>query len=666
MFVFLKKYDMMMQERVMILEKKTFEISNIQSVEELNHLSLKLNEQEQVSHMKISKESIVFNCIDIDALLSLIQGVNKEHIVKEVIDGSKRQYDFAQRKEVPHYFMFKNMVTEDDIYVLINQIQEDSKYHDIEYDPKNKILTLVSSQRDVLSYLRKELFKINPSIEIMEHRKPIRSQDVFNQKYLNRYIRIGIFLVVIALALITSKDHNQITPILWYVTMFLLAEPILKSAWKQVKQLKFFKEDVLVIGAFILGIAAQAYVETCLAVILYQVAAPFLNKVLEKSLFKIDEAVEMPETGVRYLDEREEVISLYEFEIGDTMIVKPGETVHIPGKVLKGPSDLSTYSNTSTYELVRAIKGTLVSSGDVNVGEKPLYIKITSTYESSNYIELMNIASAAPVYESKIEKYTKILSRFYTPIMVVLGLILGIVLPIIDFHTYRSYIHVGAVLLILSGALSSDQSTSLGMLAGFAKAFRNGIIIESSLGLDSINACQTIVYDRFDGVEVTEEELELFRKLSHMGRTLVIFNDGPVALENDQYTIYNDLSVEEKLSKMDSLVGPIVYIGDSFKDIELLQKSYVGISRGGLADSKVVENSDIVLIDAELNKVYETFLISRSMRTTAIANNVITVLMKLVVLIGVISFNGFPLWIAILVEMLVSATVMYNSTHILE
>ena len=46
----------------------------------------------------------------------------------------------------------------------------------------------------------------------------------------------------------------------------------------------------------------------------------------------------------------------------------------------------------------------------------------------------MNIASAAPVYESKIEKYTKILSRFYTPIMVVLGLILGIVLPIIDYR----------------------------------------------------------------------------------------------------------------------------------------------------------------------------------------------------------------------------------------
>lgn len=73
----------------MTLSKKTFEISNIQSVEELNHLSLKLNEKEQVSHIKVNKDSIVFYCLDIDALLSLIQSVNKDFVVKEVIDGEK-------------------------------------------------------------------------------------------------------------------------------------------------------------------------------------------------------------------------------------------------------------------------------------------------------------------------------------------------------------------------------------------------------------------------------------------------------------------------------------------------------------------------------------------------------------------------------------------------
>ncbi|MEG0367933.1 MAG: hypothetical protein RR585_13920, partial [Coprobacillus sp.] len=294
------------------------------------------------------------------------------------------------------------------------------------------------------------------------------------------------------------------------------------------------------------------------------------------------------------------------------------------------------------------------------------YIRISKVYESSNFMKLMNIASSAPVYESKIEKYTNVLSRFYTPVMVALGFALGIILPIVNFREFHNYIHVGAILLIISGALSSSQSTPLGILAGFAKAFKSGIIVESSLGLDSINATQTIVYDRFDGQEVTEEELALFKKLSHMGRVLVIFNDGPVALENDQYTIYNDLTVEEKLAKMDTLVGPIVYIGDSFKDIQLLQKSFVGISRGGLSDLKVVENSDIVLIDADLNKVYETFLIARKMRSYAVFNSMFTLLMKIILLVAVISFTGLPLWLAIIIEMLVSMIVMYNSTHILD
>lgn len=648
------------------LSKKTFEISNIQSTEKLNNLSVTLNQQEQVSHIKVNKESVTFECIDIEALMTVVQTIDKELIVKEVIDGVKREYDFAKRNESRHYFMFKNMLGEDDIKVLVDRICGDERYHSVDYDQKNKVLTLISSQRDVLSYLRKELFKINPSLEILEHRKPIRSQDVFDQKFLKMYARIGIFFVVVALALITSKDKNTLTPIFWIITMLLLSEKIILKSIQEIKRKNFIKEDVLFVVALLMGVASGFYIETCIASLLYQIASPLINKVLERSLNKIDETVKMPELAIRSRDGIEETVSLYDFEVGDTMVVYPEETIHIPGVLLKGPSMVSTYSNTSVYELVKAKKGTEVSSGDINVGNNPVYVKVKQRYEGTNFDKLMSIASVAPIHETKIEKYTNILSRFYTPLMLILGIILGFVLPIIDSSQYALYMHTGAILLILSGALSSSQSTSLGMLAGFAKAFKEGIIVESSLGLDSINATQTIVYDRFDGMEVTEEELDLFKKLSHIGRTLVIFNDGPVALENDQYMIYNDLTVEEKLEKMDSLIGPIVYIGDSFKDITLLQKSYVGISRGGLSDHKVVENSDIVLIDADLDKVSETFKIARNIRTTAVANNVFTLLLKFIILIPAIALTAIPLWLVVLVEMLVSMFVMYNSTHILE
>jgi len=648
------------------MEKKTFEISKIKNEEDFNALSIALNEKEQVSHMKISKDSIVFHCIDIDALLSLIQSIDKELVVKEVVNGKKREYDFATRKETKHYFMFKNMLSEDDIYVLVERIQENSKFNDVQYDQQNKVLTLISSQKDVLSLLRKELFKINPSMEIIEHRKPIRSQDVFNQKYLKIYINIAILLVAFALALITSKDDTWMTMVCWLIVVLMLSMSTLKGAWNYLRRFQFFQTDVVMIMALIMGVVSGAYVESCIAALLYQVTLPVINYFLQRSLSRIDDSVQMPEKGKRIVDGNEEEISLYDFEVGDVMMVGSGETIHMPGKVVDGSSQISTYSNTSQYELTKAEKGVVVHSGDINVGDDSLHIKIEKVYESSRFIELMNIASAAPVYESKIEKMVKKMARFYTPIMVVLAVVMGIVLPIVDFKEYGAFIHVGAVLMVISGAMFNDQSTSLGMLAGFAKAFENGIVIESSKGLDSINATQTVIYDRFDGVEVTDEELELFRKLSHMGRTLVIFNDGPVALENDQYTIYNDLTVEEKLEKMDSLIGPIVYIGDSSKDIDLLQKSYVGISRGGLSHSKVVENSDIVLIDSDLNKVYETFLIARRMRTNAIVNNTLAFLTKFILFIVIVSVTSFPLWGAILANIVMGAFIMYNSTSILE
>ena len=651
---------------MVVLEKKTFEISNLLSADEINALSLALNEHEQVSHMKINKDSIVFNCIDIHALSDDISKIKKDVVINEVVDGKKREFDFARVQETKHYFMFKNLLTEEDIELFLKRIQEDKKYKDVQYDQANKVLTLTTSRRDVISYLRNTLAKINPSIEIIEHHKPIRSQDVFNQKYLYMYLRIAILLVLLALAFITSKDHTIMTPVLWFIAMLVLAERIIKKVIGHFKQKQFFKEDVLVLLGCVFGIVSQAYVETCIAVVLYQAVVPILDKVLERSLNKIDRPVTLPEKGKR--EENGEIVetSLYDFQVGDTMVVGSGETVMIPGTVMEGESLISTYSSTSTYELLEARKGIHLKSGYVNVGKENLYVQIDETYESSNYIELMNIASQAPVYESKVEHLTKKLSQFYTPVMFVIALIMCVVLPIIDFEQYSRFIHVGAVFLILSGALSSEQSTSLGMLAGFAKAFENGIIVESSKGLDAINGAATIVYDRFDGVEVTNEELELFRKLSHMGRVLVIFNDGPVALENDQYTIYNDLTIEEKLEKMDSFIGPVVYIGDSFKDIQLLQKSYVGISRGGLANSKVVESSDIVLIDSDLNKVFETFLIARKMRTIAVFNNIFTIVMKLIVIFAALSFNALPLWVAVIAEMLVSVIVMSNSTHILE
>ena len=194
-----------------------------------------------------------------------------------------------------------------------------------------------------------------------------------------------------------------------------------------------------------------------------------------------------------------------------------------------------------------------------------------------------------------------------------------------------------------------------------------GGVIKENSGLDALNLCRTVIYDRFDGVEVTEEEMELFAKLSKLHVGLIIFNDGPVDLENDQYRIYNNLTVDEKLEVMDkaSIAGPVAYIGDNSKDIALLQKAYVGISRGGIKDKKVIENSDIMLMNSDLNTVIETFMISKKQKYITIENIFVGLFINVILMILAVLFI-IPWWLALVIYLIEVVVVLFNTHRIID
>lgn len=648
------------------MEKKTFEVSNIQTEEDFQALGFALNNFAQVTHIKSTQNIYTFKCENIEEISESLLELSPEIVIKEVVNGVKRVYDIPYKTEREYYFMFKNVTQEEDIDKLLENLSKKSMYQNIKYDASNKFLILTSKRRNIIQFIKKELFQINPSIEVYEHKKPFKSEDLFSQKYMNKYPYIGLSIVALALMIITSRDGGTFNLVYTVLALGILFVPILKKVISHFKEKRYFNEELLVLIGLIMGGVSGAYIETYIAGLLYQLAWPLINKLLENAIAKIDEAVRMPEKGILIKDGEEEEISLYDFDVNDYMLVKPGQTIHISGKVIQGKSLLNTYSNSGVYDLEDVKVNDLVSSGDINAGKDNLIIQLDTTYESTNFVNLMNVASKAPFQESVLEKQTKKMTRYFPILITIVAVILGIVLPIVDFERFEGLIHIAALLLLGSGVYITGEAKSLVMLSGFSKAFKNGIIVESSLGLDSINPTQTIIYDRFDGVEVTKDELELFDKLSHIGKILVIFNDGPVALENDQYTIYNDLTVEEKMKKMDEAIGPVTYIGDSSKDIDLLQKSYVGISRGGIANSRVVENSDIVIIDGDTNKLYKVFSIARSMRTRAIANSLFSIFIKLIIIIAAVSTAYVPLWLVVIFEVIMSVLVIVNSTYVLE
>ncbi|WRK51905.1 hypothetical protein SD457_15380 [Coprobacillaceae bacterium CR2/5/TPMF4] len=432
--------------------------------------------------------------------------------------------------------------------------------------------------------------KVNPAIDVELWKKPFRSQDLFQEKYLKAMIRIAILVVALSLGIVTREDPNIITRLGWLVTWLVVSEKTLIQAYKDIKVKQFISENITITVACLFGIIYGAYVETIFVAIVYQLGERLLLKLLGYSIDKVDDAINPVTLGRREIGENDyEMVSLEDVDIGDILVVLPGETIPLGGVIESGTSELDVFAINGSEVLEEVKPGVEVQSGSVNV-EDTLRIKILYTYERSAMNKILEIAMMAPAGTSKTHRIVELVSKVDSILFVVIGILCAVFIPLLDWENNFRFMYAGIIFLTISGTFAYKQASSFAVLTGVAKAFSENIIIKENSGLDALNSCRTIIYDRFDGVEVSEEEMDLFAKLSKLNRDLIIFNDGPVDLEDDQYRIYNNLSVEEKLEIMDkaSIAGPVAYIGDNSKDIALLQKSYVGISRGGIKDKKLL------------------------------------------------------------------------------
>lgn len=641
-----------------------FYIDNINDSDKLNEITLLLNGMEEVSRIKVGKTGISFYCEEPENVQQLLKNAGEDLVLKEEVNSRKREF-VPTEKKVEHIFMFTNLESEEDAKQIKEVISRYSAYENVSLDFANKLLKVTTSDKKVLVRLNRLVDKVNPAIDVELWKKPFRSQDLFQEKYLKAMIRIAILVVALSLGIVTREDPNIITRIGWLVTWLVVSEKTLIQAYKDIKVKQFISENITITVACLFGIIYGAYVETIFVAIVYQLGERLLLKLLGYSIDKVDDAINPVTLGRREIGENDyEMVSLEDVDIGDILVVLPGETIPLGGVIESGTSELDVFAINGSEVLEEVKSGVEVQSGSVNVKDT-LRIKILYTYERSAMNKILEIAMMAPAGTSKTHRIVELVSKVDSILFVVIGILCAVFIPLLDWENNFRFMYAGIIFLTISGTFAYKQASSFAVLAGVAKAFSENIIIKENSGLDALNSCRTIIYDRFDGVEVSEEEMDLFTKLSKLNRDLIIFNDGPVDLEDDQYRIYNNLSVEEKLEIMDkaSIAGPVAYIGDNSKDIALLQKSYVGISRGGIKDKKVIDNSDIMLMDSDLNIVIETFMISRKQKAITLENIFFGLFVELVLMV-VAMVNVLPWWLALVVNLLISVLLLFNTHRI--
>lgn len=264
----------------------------------------------------------------------------------------------------------------------------------------------------------------------------------------------------------------------------------------------------LLITISVAGAAALGeYMEALMVIFLYTIGKILEKLAVDKSRKSIEDLTNLqPEFAVIVKGEEEIKVSPEEVQIGDVIVVKPGERVPIDGEVLEGNATLDMQSLTGESVPVSIGATQKILSGAI-VLDGVLRIKTTEEYKNSTVSKIMNLIENAQDKKSKTETFISKITRWYTLGIIVLAVLtLGIGWAITK--ELNSSIYRALKLLVVSCPCAFAISVPLSYFSGLGNASKNGILIKGSNYLDALSKINVVAFDKTGTLTTGEFQVE--------------------------------------------------------------------------------------------------------------------------------------------------------------
>ena len=312
-----------------------------------------------------------------------------------------------------------------------------------------------------------------------------------------RLYKIIISEILFIIAIIISLKNEWISRSIFIVSYIIVGYEILKKAFRNITRGKVFDENFLMSVATIGAFAIGEFPEAVAVMLFYQVGELFQSYAVDKSRKSISSLMDIrPDYANLLKDEKEEKVDPDEIKIGDIIIVKPGEKVPLDGIIIEGSSMLDTKALTGESIPKKAIVGAEVLSGCINK-EGILKIKVTKEFEESTVSKILDLVENASSKKSKSENFITKFAEFYTPIVVIIAVILAIIPPLILKNTsWTVWIYRALSFLVVSCPCALVISIPLSFFGGIGGASKQGILIKGSNYLEALSKTEAVVFDK--------------------------------------------------------------------------------------------------------------------------------------------------------------------------
>ena len=394
-----------------------------------------------------------------------------------------------------------------------------------------------------------------------EETKPKKVEKPKEKKEINKdliKIIIGVFVYAFGIYEMAVGNTGTFGVVVFLAAYILIGGDVLLKAAKNLFRGQVMDENFLMSIATIGAIAIGEHSEAVGVMLFYKIGEYLQQKAVGQSRKSISALMEIKAEFANLVQGGKIIqVDPEEVEVGDVIVVKPGEKVPLDGIVTEGEAMLDTSAITGESVLRSVKPGEEVVSGTINTNAL-IYVRVTKEYGESTVAKILDMVENAGSRKSQTENFISRFCRYYTPIVVGLALAVAFIPPlVIEGAVFRDWLYRGLIFLVVSCPCALVLSIPLSFFGGIGSASKNGILIKGSNYLEALRKVNTVVLDKtgtitkgvfkvteINPVGMSEDELLRFAAIAEAN------SNHPIA--KSIMESYNEKSNEEiKLSEID-------------------------------------------------------------------------------------------------------------------
>lgn len=392
------------------------------------------------------------------------------------------------------------------------------------------------------------------------------------------------------------------------VSYILVGSEVLLSAFKNIIRGKVFDENFLMSIATIGAIAIGQYPEGVAVMLFYEIGELFQGYAVNRSRKSISELMDI-KAEYANLERNNKIVQVSpeDVNIGDIIVIKPGERVPLDGIILSGKTLIDSSALTGESVPISKSKGDELLAGSIN-NTGTIKVKVTKVFEDSTVARILELVQNASSKKASTEKFITKFARYYTPIVVFSAIALAIIPPLLTGDSFDEWLYRALIFLVVSCPCALVVSVPLGLFAGIGGASKKGILIKGGNYLEALKDVDTVIFDKtgtltkgvFKVTKINNIDISKSDLLKYAA-TCEKFSNHPIAKSIvDEYKLSSNSDIDDKvIERQEEVSGKGVIVRAYNKNILVGNKKLMKLNSIEVPEVNEIGTIVYVAIDNE-------------------------------------------------------------------